>query len=74
MKHSNPSFRSLVIDLLDSPNGIPDPTYQILIVLAGRDYPGKCDDIWPLTESNSTPIGLFVWLNEDDAENLRKKF
>lgn len=69
----NPSFRSIVIALLDNPNGIAEPIYQDLIALGDRHFPGQCDDIWPKTESGDTPIGLFVWLNEDDAEDLKNK-
>ena len=69
----NPSFRQLVIDLLDNPNGIAEPVYQNLIAFADRNYPSQCDDVWPKTDSADTPNGLFVWLNEDDAEELRKK-
>ena len=67
------SFRSLVIDLLDNPNGIPEPVYQNLIAFGDRNYPSQCNDIWPLTESGGTSLGLFVWLDEDDAEELRKR-
>lgn len=69
----NPSFRSLVIDLLDNPNGIPEPVYQNLIAFGDRNYPSQCDDIWPLTEAGETSLGLFVWLDEDDVEDLRSK-
>ncbi len=69
----NPSFRSLVIDLLDSPNGIAEPVYQNLIAFADRNYPSQCDDIWPKTDSGSNGDDLVVWLNEDDAEELRNK-
>lgn len=65
----NPSFRSLVIDLLDNPNGIPEPTYQNLIAFGDRNYPSQCDDIWPMTDCAESS----VWLNEEDAEDLRSK-
>jgi hypothetical protein len=70
----NPSFRSLVIDLLDNPHGISEPTYQNLLAFADRNYPGQCDDVWAKTDSaEDVPGGLVVWLNEDDAEELRNK-
>lgn len=69
----NPSFRSLVIDLLDNPHGIPEPTYQNLLAFADRNFPSQCDDVWPKTDSADDANGLVVWLNEDDAEELRNK-
>jgi hypothetical protein len=65
----NPSFRSLVIDLLDNPNGIPQSTFESLMAFGTRNYPEQCDDIWPMTDCAESS----VWLNEEDAEELRLK-
>jgi hypothetical protein len=67
----NPSFRSLVIDLLDSDGGIPESTYQKLIEFADRNCPNQCDDIWPVTNGAYGHDGYCVYLEKDVAAELR---
>ena len=67
----NNSFRSLVINLLDSADGIPQHTYQNLIEFASNNFPDTCDDIWPATESGEGNNGFVVYLDEDVANELR---
>ena len=67
------SFRSLVIDLLDSPDGIPEPTYQKLVEFAETNHPDTYADIWDATEGGYGNNGYCVYLDEDTAQELRKK-
>lgn len=67
------SFRSLVIDLLDSPDGIPANTYSKLHDFADENYPNDCDDIWDATKCGSGINGVCIFLDEDIAEELRNK-
>ena len=65
------SFRSIVIDLLDSADGIPLPTYQKLVEITEEYFPNSCDDVWDATESGEGNNGQCVFLDEDTAEELR---
>jgi len=67
------SFRSLVIDLLDSADGIPEPTYQKIIEFADANHPNICDDVWAATEGGDGNNGYCVYLDEDTANELRNK-
>jgi hypothetical protein len=67
------SFRSLVIDLLDSSDGIPESTYQKLVHFAYVNYPNICDDVWAATEGGDGNNGYCVYLDEDTANELRNK-
>lgn len=67
------SFRSLVIDLLDSADGIPEPTYQKLIKFAEQNHANTCDDVWAATDGGDGDNGFCVYLNENAAEELRKQ-
>jgi hypothetical protein len=69
----NISFRSLVIDLLDSPDGIPEPTYVKLVEFTDKHFPNSCDDVWDATEGGDGNNGYCVYLDEDTAQELRKK-
>jgi hypothetical protein len=68
----NPSFRSILIDLLDDPHGIAETVYQDLINFGDSNYPGQCDDIANKTISGEGKNGLRVWIGESAAEDLRK--
>ena len=67
------SFRSLVISLLDSPDGIPEPTYEKLVAFANANHPNICDDVWDATEGGDGNNGYCVYLDEDTAQELHKK-
>ena len=67
------SFRSLVIDLLDSSDGIPEPTYQKLVQFGDANHPNICNDVWAATEGGDSNNGYCVYLDEDTAEELRKQ-
>lgn len=66
-------FRNLVINLLDSPDGIPQPTFQKMIEFTDRHFPNSCDDVWNATEGGEGNNGYCVYLDEDVANELRDK-
>ena len=63
----NNDLRSVVIDLLDDPNGISQPAFAKLVQFAGR-YVGILDDIFNAVDGADGR----VWLDEDTAEDFRK--
>jgi hypothetical protein len=66
-------FRNLIIDLLDSPDGIPLPTYQKMVEFTDKHFPNSCDDVWDaayrVRDGNN---GVCVFLHEDFAGELKK--
>ena len=64
----NNDLRSVVIDLLDEPNGISQPAFAKLVQFAGRYAVGVLDDVFNATDGGEGR----VWLNEDTAEDFRK--
>jgi hypothetical protein len=69
----NSTFRHLVIDLLDSADGIPQATYEKLVEFSSQNYPNMCDDIWTSTNGAEGNNGFCVYLDEDTAEQLKNK-
>lgn len=65
-------FRNLIIDLLDSPDGIPLPTYQKMVEFTDKHFPNSCDDVWDATESGEGNNGVCIFLDEDFAGELKK--
>ena len=65
-------FRNLVIDLLDSPDGIPLPTYQKMVEFTDKHFPNSCDDVWNATKSGEGNNGVCVFLDEDLAGTMHR--
>ena len=64
MKHA---FRSLVIDLLDDPNGIETSKFHSIVTFSDRNYPHLCDDVFQAVDG----VEDRVYLDENVAEELR---
>jgi hypothetical protein len=64
----NKDLRSVVIDLLDEPNGISQPAFAKLVQFSDRYAVGILDDVFNATDGGEGR----VWLNEDTAEDFRK--
>jgi hypothetical protein len=64
----NKDLRSVVIDLLDEPNGISQPAFAKLVQFSDRYMVGVLDDVFNATDGGEGR----VWLNEDTAEDFRK--
>jgi len=64
----NKDLRSVVIDLLDEPNGISQTAFAKLVQFSDRYMVGVLDDVFNATDGGEGR----VWLNEDTAEDFRK--
>ena len=64
----NNDLRSVVIDLLDEPNGISQAAYAKLVTFSNRYAVGVLDDVFNAADGGEGR----VWLNEDTAEDFRK--
>lgn len=64
----NNDLRSVVIDLLDEPNGISQPAFAKLVQFSDRYAVGALEDVFNAANSGEGR----VWLNEDTAEDFRK--
>jgi hypothetical protein len=64
-------FRNLVINLLDSPDGIPEHTYRQLVTFTDKHFSNSCEDVWNATEGGEGSNGYCIFLDEDVANKLR---
>lgn len=64
----NNDLRSVVIDLLDEPNGISQTAFAKLVQFSDKYAVGALSEVFNATNAGEGR----VWLNEDVAEDFRK--